>query len=235
MNYADGESSLLGWCSLPTPEGDADYLLSGQWYEGGDTVSSHPNQTTLLYAQKNTSGTYAVYHPTAGTLNNGGTILVQGSAASDTDLQVRTPNGSQLTAPEGSTFARWATQENAGQAQSAPVSEIHLSQNAVLHLYAVWTPTEYIYTPANGLTITSIPVTNTLRVAVSDAWAGSSSYTAICALYDGEKMMDCAVTDDGNTVMELRYSGETPPLCKVFALNRHWQHLRARPATHPNK
>ena len=48
-------------------------------------------------------------------------------------------------------------------------------------------------------------------------------------------MMDCAVTDDGNTVMELRYSGDTPPLCKVFAVNRDWQPIRACTAYTPTK
>lgn len=235
VSYGDGESSLLGWCSLPTPEADADYLLSGQWYEGGATISSDPDQATVLYAQENASGTYAIYHPTAGTLKNGGTILVQGSTASDTDLWVHTPDGSQLAAPEGYTFAGWSTQENAAQAQYTPGSEIHLSQNAVLHLYAVWTPTEYSYTPASGLTITSIPASRTIRVTVTGTWAGNSSYTAICALYDGDKMTDCAVTENGSTVMELQYSGDTPPLCKVFAVNQDWQPIRACTAYTPAK
>lgn len=230
VSYDDEESSLLAWCSLATPIWHENYMYPGQWYEGGDTVPSDPDQVTLLYAQENYYGSYAIYHPGAGAPVNGGNILVQGahgSPSSPTDLYAYTPNSIQLIAPEGYTFAGWSTAENSNQIAYQPGAAIYVPQNTIKHLYAVWEPTEYTDTPVNGLTITSIPATNTIRVTVSDDWACSNSYTAICALYDGDKMTDCAVTENGNTVMELHYNGDTPPLCKVFAVNKDLQPIRA--------
>lgn len=235
VHYENEASSLLGWCSQVTPEAGTNYLLSGQWYEGGDTVQADPNQITQLYAQENASGTYAVYHPGAGTLTGGGTILVQGSSASDTDLNVYTPDGSRLTAPEGYTFAGWSTHENASQPEYEPGDELYLPHSNVLHLYAVWKPAEYTYTPAPGLTITSIPLTKTIRVTVTDTWTGNTDYTAICALYEGDKMVDCALSSAGSGTLELHYRGNTPPLCKVFALGEDWQPLRACASYTPAK
>lgn len=238
VSYEDEASSLLGWCSLPTSVGTENYLLSGQWYEGGDVMPSDPDQVTQLYAQENYYGSYAIYHPGAGAPVNGGNILVQGTRgnpSSPTDLYAYTLNSAQLTAPEGYTLAGWATAENSSQIAYQPGEEIHVPQNSVQHLYAVWQPTEYTYTPAPGLTVISVPLTKTIRVEISDSWAGSTAYTALCALYEGDKIVDCALSSTGSGTLELQYPGDTPPLCKVFALNENRQPLRACTSYTPDK
>ena len=225
VSYKNEVSGLLGWCTLPAPTADSDRLFSGQWFAAGDTAPSDPDRVTVLYAQETYGGPYAIYHPTAGALNSGGTILVQNVVSTVSDLYVYALDGSQMAGPDGYTFAGWSTQADAGQAEYAPGDKIPLPENTLVHLYAVWEPTEYSVTPESGLTITTIPASKTVRVTLSD-WAGSGDYTAVCALYEGDKMVDCAIADDSG-VMELRYRSDTPPLCKVFAVNQDWQPIRS--------
>ena len=40
-------------------------------------------------------------------------------------------------------------------------------------------------------------------------------------------MIDCAISSAEGKSLELQYQGDTPPLCKVFALDKDWQPLRA--------
>ena len=117
----------------------------------------------------------------------------------------------------------------------APGETVQLTTGDVLHLYAVWKPESYTYTPAPGLTVTSIPSTKTIQVTVTDTWAGQADYTAVCALYEGDKMIDCAISSAEGKSLELQYQGDTPPLCKVFALGKDWQPLRACTSYTPAK
>lgn len=229
VSYEDEESSLLGWCSLPTPIWHENYIYPGQWYEGGDVIPSDPGQVTQLYAQENSHGAYVIYHPGAGSLEAGGNVLVQGShgsVSSSTDLYAYTPNGIQLIAPEGYTLAGWSTDETSSEVAYLPGAETYLPADSVRHLYAVWQPTEYTCT-VSGLTITSIPLTKTIRVEIPEAWVESTDYTAVCALYKGDRLVDCAISPSGTGVLELQYQGDTPPLCKVFALGEDRQPLCA--------
>lgn len=234
VTYED-ESSLLGWSTSLETDTDSAQFFPGQWYEGGDVVSPAENAATILYAREPGTGQYILYHPTQGTVTAGGTVLVQGSVASYPDLLVYAPDGSRFTPPENYVFAGWSTSEGSTAVDIAPGETVQLTTGDVLHLYAVWKPESYTYTPAPGLTVTSIPSTKTIQVTVTDTWAGQADYTAVCALYEGDKMIDCAISSAEGKSLELQYQGDTPPLCKVFALGKDWQPLRACTSYTPAK
>lgn len=234
VTYED-ESSLLGWSTSLETDTDSAQFFPGQWYEGGDVVSPAENAATVLYAREPGTGQYILYYPTQGTVTAGGTVLVQGSVASYPDLLVYAPDGSRFTPPENYVFAGWSTSEGGTAVDIAPGETVQLTTGDVLHLYAVWKPESYTYTPAPGLTVTSIPSTTTIQVTVTDTWAGQADYTAVCALYEGDKMIDCAISSAEGKSLELQYQGDTPPLCKVFALDKDWQPLRACTSYTPAK
>lgn len=233
VDFEDEFQNLLGWCTLAKPESgdDPDHVLPGQWYEVGDTIPASPDRVTQLYARGTAYFGYYVYHPGAGSVANGGTVLVQTIYASSL------LDSSYLTPPAGYTFAGWSTQENATEPEYQPgeYPGVVTPPDGIVHLYAVWKSESYTYTPAPGLTVTSIPSTKTIQVAVSDTWAGRADYTAVCALYEGDKMVDCALSSAGSGTLELHYQGDTPPLCKVFALGKDWKPLRVCTSYTPAK
>jgi len=164
LRYSGGKS-LLGWSSEVVPEADESGTLSGVWYEGGDTVYSNPCSATLLYGQSDT-GVYAVYHPNGGTFTNGGSILVQGTRSTDSDLTVYAPTADVITAPEGLMLAGWAASPTAATPKYESGKGIPLDSNDdPIHLYAVWKPGEFT-TEVNGMTVTHIPATGTVTVTV---------------------------------------------------------------------
>lgn len=225
VDFEDDFQNLIGWCTLAEPEfgDDPEHVLPGQWYEAGDTIPAFPDRVTQLYARGSVYFGYYVYHPGAGSVANGGTVLVQTIYASSL------LDSSYLIPPAGYTFAGWSTQENASEPEYQPgeYPGVNTPPDGIVHLYAVWKPESHTYTPAPGLTVTSFPSDKIIRVTVTDTWAGSWDYTAVCALYEGDKMIDCALSPAGNGTLELHYQGDTPPLCKVFALGKDWQPLRA--------
>lgn len=79
VDFEDDFQNLIGWCTLAEPEfgDDPEHVLPGQWYEAGDTIPAFPDRVTQLYARGSVYFGYYVYHPGAGSVANGGTVLVQ--------------------------------------------------------------------------------------------------------------------------------------------------------------
>ena len=223
VTYGDTEESLLGWCTvLDATPGNLE-VYQGQWYSGGDTVPPDSSGPVVLYAHPQSGGQYAVYHPTQGTVAEGGTIIVQGTAATQTSLTVYTPDDSAVTAPKGCVFAGWSDSANGSTADYAAGTALTLSPGTVRHLYAVWVREEYDYQPETGITITSIPRKDKVRLTVTSDWCAEKNASRLaCAVYRDGKMIACAALEcqtGQDTVLELNYTGDIPPVCKVFALD----------------
>ena len=220
-------NSLLAWCTTVTASPLNLKIYAGQWYAGGDTIIPDSKTVTLLYAQAQGGGQYAIYHPTQGTINNGGTIIVQGTTSTDSDLQVYTPGGTYFSAPEGYELAGWSKTPNSTTVDYAPGSTLPLYRGTTIHLYALWKPIEYDYVPETGLTITLIPATKTVRITMTANWCSLYSQKfGLCGLYEDGKMLNCsmAALQSGQTQeLEMQYTGETPPVCKVFALDTSYK------------
>lgn len=222
LTYEDPDEELLGWCTVAdaTPS-DLD-IYHGQWYSGGDAVAPDSSAPIVLYAHPQAGGQYAVYHPTQGTVANGGTIIVQGTSSTRSDLTVYTPGSSAVTAPDGYELAGWSETENSQTVDFKAGAFLSLSPGTVQHLYAVWEPAGYTFQPEDGITIISRPSIKTVQVMVTPAWhKAHQATTVVCALYDQGKMTACAMTDclsGWDAVTELTYPGSVPPVCKVFAL-----------------
>lgn len=225
LTYRNGSEAVLGWCTeVNATPSDRDDVYSGQWYSGGDIIAPDSSAPVVLYAHPREGGQYAVYHPTQGTVANGGTIIVQGTVSTQSDLTVYTPDGSALTAPTGCEFAGWSATEGGQTVDFDAGASLPLSPGTVRHLYAVWEPAGYAFQPEDGITVVSRPDIKTVRVTATSAWHEAHGAAAvICALYDDRgKMTACARTDCASgedTVTKLTYPGGIPPVCKVFALD----------------
>ena len=211
--YEDSRD-LLAWSSEVAPESDESGTLSGVWYEGGDTVSPNPYRATLLYGQSDI-GTYAIYHPNGGSFTNGGTILVQGTRSTYSDLTVYAPAAGVITAPEGSMLAGWASSPSAASPTYEAGDSVRVACESVKHLYAIWKPEEFS-TEVNGLTVTHCPATKTVTVNITGD-RNTDADLLIAALYGGDGAMQtcarCSLT--AASTLKLTYSGPAPTL-KLF-------------------
>lgn len=213
------DNSLLGWCDLLSPVFDEDtHLLSGVWFTGGDVIAGDPEVVQQYFAHPRYSGQYAIYHSGEGSLTGGGTILIQGTTSTYSDLQVIIPDGGVMTAPQGYELAGWATSPG-GSARYLPGDELQLTIGSIVHLYPVWQlgPVSAV---EDGVTFTLDRVKNILTITIPSERACEA--TAACVYTDAWKALDCAYSTsqgDSDTILTLRVPAGTLPVCKVFFLD----------------
>ena len=226
LSYPD--TSLLAWGSTLTEADNERYLFSGVWYTGGDTVQSDPDAATVLYS-KTADGTYALYHPTLGTIKTGGTVVLQGITATSSDLITYTPDASILTAPDGYQLAGWSTCEG-GEVTYTPGASITIPSRDIVHLYAVWEKKSIEYVPEPGVRIVYTPEEHLLQMVLSDAWcADNGAAQGILAMYDdtaaGRQMIGCSIWQyqaGQDLILELDYDGSFFAHFSIFAVDQNF-------------
>ena len=203
-------------------------VYAGTWYCGGDVIEPDENTSKVLYSyQQNSVGT-ALYHPTEGTVKNGGTVIVQRKGTwttmtSPMDLQTYTLDSSYLTAPDGYELAGWSTSPEAKDIDYTPHQKLTVKEETIQHLYAVWKGKEYTKTPEQGCTVTTIPAEAKVEVTLEKSWCIENGVKqGFCALYDENgKLIDVSFgtqNDDQGITLEMQYMGETAKTCKVFGV-----------------
>ena len=229
--YSDKDVRLLAWCdsTIPSTLGsseDNSYVCEGKWYEGGETIKSDPSITTELYAYQAYGGDYAIYHPTQGTVKQGGSIIVQQSSiVSPGSLEIIFPGEEFLNAPDGYELEGWSSKANADKAEYMPGESLEKwGYYDIPHFYAVWKVKEYKYSPDSGIDITFVPAAKKIKIAISDSWCSKTGVQNVaCALYnDNGQMIQTAMRQAVSgrlNSMELTYSGDALPDCKIFALD----------------
>ena len=226
LTYEEKDVSLAGWGTNLQLEKDSEGVLTGAWYEPGQSVKSVPTTPTSLYALENNDASYVIYHPTDGSPIAGGNIVVQRQyEASCTDLDVYIVDGDgYLTAPEGYRFAGWSTAAR-GNARYTGGEKVTVSVGSPLHLYATWTPLEYGY-QADGCMVWVETHAKTIKIEVAETWYSGLTQpkSLVGAMYDANgKMLGCSVNSGGTYIQDgaitLRYTGDDLPQIKVFALN----------------
>lgn len=226
LTYEEKDVSLAGWGTNLQLEKDSEGVLTGAWYEPGQSVKSVPTTPTSLYALENNDASYVIYHPTDGAPIAGGNIVVQRQyEASCTDLDVYIVGGDDyLAAPEGYRFAGWSTAVR-GNARYTGGEKVTVSVGSPLHLYATWTPLEYGY-QADGCMVWVETHAKTIKIEVAETWYSGLTQpkSLVGAMYDANgKMLGCSVNSGGtyeqDGVITLRYTGDDLPQIKVFALN----------------
>jgi len=222
LDYGSTTDALLAWSTEIVPEADEDtHIFSGQWFSGGDEITPQESIPTILYGQAESDGSYVLYHPNGGTLKDGGTLLVQGSRTGNSDLQVLTPDGSCLTAPEGLVFAGWATSAE-GAVQYEGNDSLTLTDGTVTHLYACWEPPTLETVTDTGLTIAFQPFSKTVQITAPADWGEApDAQTLIAGLFteDG-RLLQVDLGTPGTESLELTYTSDTPPVLRVFALDK---------------
>ena len=231
LTYGDKDERLLAWCDSTIPStlgGDADnlYICEGKWYENGETIKRDPSAVTELYGYNAYGGDYAIYHPTRGSVKQGGSIMVQESSiVSAGSLEIIFPGEEFLNVPDGYELEGWASSPNAAKAEYAPNE--HLKKwgyYEIPHFYAVWKIKAYSISPENGVTVSLIPLTKKVCITMSDSWCSRNGVkNGICAFYqsDGKFLQPSSMRPaiNGCITIELSYSGNIPPVCKIFALD----------------
>lgn len=203
-------------------------VYAGTWYCGGDVIEPDENTSKVLYSyQQNSVGT-ALYHPTEGTVKNGGTVIVQRKGTwttmtSPMDLQTYTLDSSYLTAPDGYELAGWSTSPEAKDIDYTPHQKLTVKEETIQHLYAVWKGKEYTKTPEQGCTVTTIPAEEKVEVTLDKTWCEKKNVNqGFCALYDEKgKLIDVSFgkqNGDQGITLEVQYPGETAKTCKVFGV-----------------
>ncbi len=214
--------NLLGWStSLNITENPTTGVLDGVWYSG-DSVIESAGAPISIFAHAD-RGSYIVYHPTAGSVKKGGTMLVQGTKATHTDLQVYALNDSYVQAPEKYTFAGWSTQKNSNVVECEGDAPLDLESGDVLHLYAVWAPRTYAKALDEGLSVSATPLLKKLEIAISDAWLqNKSAGSIIAAVYEGDRLLYTKFykSQDKNRI-ELQYPGNESATIKLFVWKKN--------------
>lgn len=220
------DNNLLAWSDQLEVSQLALNIYAGTWYCGGDTIDPDANAAKVLYAcPQNGAGT-AIYHPTNGTVTNGGTVVVQGryvATASPIDLQTYVLDESYFTAPDGYELAGWSTSPEAKDIDYTPHQKLTVKEETIQHLYAVWKGKEYTETPEQGCTVTTIPAEAKVEVTLEKSWCIEKGVKqGFCALYDENgKLIDVSFgtqNDDQGITLEMQYMGETAKTCKVFGV-----------------
>ena len=223
----DGQN-LLGWSSdFNITENTTTGLIEGVWYSGDSFVVSNGSPISLF--AHSDSGKFVVYHPTKGSVKNGGTMLVQGNRATFTDLQVYALNDSYLYAPEGYTFSGWTTLENSNVVEYTSNEPITLQDNGVLDLYAVWTPKSYSKSVDNGIAILATPILKQLKITISDEWIQTKNADMIiAAVYEENKLIQAKLYNykDKNKI-ELSYPNKDISTVKLFVWDENFSPLCA--------
>lgn len=220
----DYESNqLLAWNTEIIPKEDPDtHLFSGIWHEGGETVV--PTDTpTILYGQSVGTGSYAVYHLGSGTAPQGGTLLVQGTRATGSGLQVLTPDKTQVSAPDGLSLAGWATSENS-EVQYECGEKVTLKSGTVTHLYACWEDVAIETETDHGLQISFTPSQKSVCITAPENWGeASGAKLLVAALYASNNQLLQATAQDlsaDRTELTLTYDTDTVPILRIFALDQ---------------
>lgn len=221
LDYENNQ--LLAWNTEIIPVEDPDtHLFSGIWHEGGKTVA--PTDTpTILYGQSAGDGSYAVYHLGSGTAPEGGTLLVQGTRAAGSGLQVLTPDKTQVSAPDGLFLAGWATSEN-GEVQYECGEKVTLKSGTVTHLYACWEDAAIETETDHGLRISFTPSQKSVCITAPENWGeDSGAKLLVAALYASNNQLLQATAQDlsaDRTELTLTYDTDTVPILRIFTLDQ---------------
>lgn len=217
-------TAVPAWGSEANPTCDERNFLSGIWYAGNDTVQPNPDSATVLYA-RTADEIYTVYHPTLGSVAAGGTILLQSTTTTSSDLITYTPDASVLLAPNGYEFVGWSDWTD-GEVVYAPGALITRSGRETVHLYAVWESTSVQYVPEPGVTVLYTPGSDRVQVVLSDAWCAANAVEqGLLALYDqtdaGNRMKACSTQPrqaGQDLVLEISFADTPSPYFSIFSL-----------------
>lgn len=219
---------VLGWSDTVDPRIDLDtYTMRGIWYEGGDVILPDKDRVQLLYDYRE-GGSYARYHPNGGTIQDGGTILVQYTTPTGGDLAVYALDDSAMTPPQGCVFRGWSRAANvdtvrykAGETISHPSTQTR----EIIDLYAVWEQVEFVETLEPGVQVRSNTDSGKITVELSRDWCrenGSQTVIAAGFATDGTaKLLRTAVAscEEQDMQLTLSCSPQAPVQVKLFALD----------------
>ncbi len=222
------DTSVLGWSSAVDPRIDFDtYAVEGAWYEGGDVILPDKDRVQLLYGHA-AGGNYARYHPNGGTIQDGGTILVQYTTPTGGDLEVYALDDSAMTAPQGCVFRGWSRAADVDTIRykaGEVISHTPTQTSEVIDLYAVWEQVEFVETLEPGVQVRSNTETGEVSVELTQEWCqDKGAQTVIAAGYSGAggaRMLDAAVASCGTGDVRLTVAGspKTPNQVKLFVLD----------------
>lgn len=222
LTYTDPNTHLMAWCTevVSTPD-KLTQIYGGRWYECGESVSA-TSDTSVYYGRAYNGGAYAIYDPTEGSVAAGGSIIVQGTDVTWSDLVVYAPGENEVVAPEGRILLGWSTEEDSDEVTYAPGDPILLPKKTITRLYACWLT---VVEADDGLTLSRLPGADTIQVNASADWCeGSEAETVVCAIYDvNGKMLTCHMVDTiGSTLQfDVPYH-EDAHSCVIFGLNENY-------------
>ena len=195
------------------------------------TFSAPAKEQTTLYSQRigltASWGSLIVYHPTDGKAANGGSLLMQ-ELESYLGKQTRTHytlNESYLNAPEGYHLAGWSTM-NGGEVSYEIGEPIYLSDDSVLHLYAVWSNE---VTLDNGWIGAYTPKDSTVKLTIPAAWAVANGVKRVVAAgyYEtGKYKKTIALLQYSGNDWTVQYSSAQQPNVVIYALDQNFRPIR---------
>lgn len=228
LQGAFGSADVLGWSSTVDAEPDpSTQVMRGVWYEGGDVVQPDKNSVQLLYS-RSAVGKYVRYHPTDGSVKNGGTILVQGTTATVGDLEVYAIDGSAMTPPQGCALRGWSRAADVDAVRYQVGERISLPAypaSQTLDLYAVWEQVEFVETLEPGVQVCSNTDNGNVTVELTQEWCqDKGAQTVIAAGFTSggrAKLLDAAVASCGTGDVRLTFAGspQEPNQVKLFVLD----------------
>lgn len=222
LTYTDPNTHLMAWCTevVSTPD-KLTQIYGGQWYACGETVSA-TNDTSVYYGRAYNGGAYAIYDPTEGSVAAGGSIIVQGTDVTWSDLVVYAPGEDEVVAPEGKILLGWSTEEDSNEVTYAPGEPILLPKKTITRLYACWLT---VVEADEGLTLSRLPGADTIHVNASAEWCETTdAETVVCAIYDvNGKMLTCRMvsTTGGSLQFDVPYHADAHS-CIIFGLDENY-------------
>ena len=221
LTYTDPNTHLMAWCTevVSTPD-KLTKIYGGQWYECGETVSATID-TSVYYGRAYNGGAYAIYAPTEGSVVAGGSIIVQGTDVTWSDLVVYAPGEDEVVAPEGKILLGWSTEEDSDEVTYAPGDPILLPKKTITRLYACWLT---VVEADEGLTLSRLPGADTIQVNASAEWCETTAAeTVVCAIYDvNGKMLTCRVVSTTGDSLQFGIPyHEDAHSCVIFGLDKN--------------
>lgn len=229
--YKNNGDELLAWSTEVNCTPNDQGIFSGQWFSGGTDIQPQEGNVLELYGHAKGDGAYVIYHPTDGTIVQGGNILVQRAAEGDSGWAAAVIGADYFVAPEGCTLAGWAVEAMSERADYEAQESLILQDGECVHLYALWEKECIEHTPENGVRIVVTPKENTVVVTLSSEWCKEAgAENAICGLYTAEgKLLICgsgSVRADGAIQIDLKHRKWEGSTCKIFTVDKNWCPVR---------